>query len=177
MNAFVALLRGVNVGGRMLKMALLKETCEAQDWQDVRTYLQSGNVVFRAKGTAARLAQTLEQRLVARGGPEVRVLVLGAEEWDRVVRENPLVGAPGLDERFLHVTLLLGKPRVEISALKLPKSGEERVAEADGRIYLYCPHGYGTTKLSNACFERALKAPATTRNWRTVMALREMMEE
>ncbi len=171
MPTFVSLLRGVNVSGkRPLPMADLAGLCERLGFEKIRTYLQSGNVVFCAKAAAeaARLGPAICGELQA----DVPVLTLSARTFRAIVEANPLVGKPGIDPAFLHATLLFGP--VKAAPADPPASGGEQMAFVKGHLFLYCPHGYGRTKLNNAYFERRLKVPATTRNWKTMLALAEM---
>lgn len=165
--------RGINVGGsRPLKMDTLRRIHEDLGFRRVRTYVQSGNAVFEAGEDAGRHAGSLERRILRDCGFEVPVVVRNSAEMTAAMRANPLLGRPGRDPRFLHATFLAGagkSPSLDGVALPLA-SGEEAVLLGDV-VYLYCPHGYGITKINNTFFERKLAVKATTRNWRTVTAL------
>ena len=180
MPTFVALLRGVNVGGRTLPMADLRTLVEGLGCTGVRTYVQSGNVVFEGSGTPAALAAGLAQAIAADRGFEVPVIVRRAGDLARTVAANPFV-AEGLDPdaepRLFHVTFLGASPDpaavAELVAATRPHHPDTfRWQGTD--IYLHIPGGYGETKLTNALFERRLGVPATTRNWRTVTTLASM---
>ena len=193
MTTFVALLRAGNVSGQnRVPMAELRASMAAAGYGDVRTYLQSGNIVFAAaadpdadagagrQAAAAQELATAVHRLIERKfGCDVRVLVLTAAELARVAVANPFLRAAGsgFDEKSLHATFL-EEPASEadFAGLAIPaQPGERAKLAAGGRvIYLHLPHGYGRTKLHNGYFERRLGAAATTRNWRTVLALAEM---
>ena len=181
---FVALLRAVNVSGQnRVPMAELRALLEGLGLRDVRTYLQSGNVVFEAAGdaTVADLATAIEARIERDMGPRVAVLVLSAGALAEVAGSGPFAGEPGVDEKWLHATFLFGTAGASgFDELALP-AGEGEAAAFVGApplaspvIYLKLPHGYGRTKMTNAWFERELGVAATTRNWRTVKALVEM---
>ena len=184
MTTFVALLRAVNVGGRTLPMGDLRRALEAAEYADVRTYVQSGNVVFAAGGDDPRDEAAAIEELVRREfGLEVQILVLAADQLQQVAAANPFLGT-GANERFLHVTFLFEPVREDVfTVLDLPMAGGERVAlggrgETGRRaVYLHLPHGYGRSKLTNGWFERTLKVPATTRNWRTVKALADLSSD
>jgi uncharacterized protein (DUF1697 family) len=177
MATFVALLRAVNVSGQnKVPMAELRATMAAADYGDVQTYLQSGNVVFEAPGDDATLQAAAVRDLIEQAfGLDVRVLVLTATELARVVAANPFL--PAADVKHLHATFL-DAPVSEsaFGGLTLAaQPGEHAALAASGRVvYLQLPNGYGRTKLNNGYFERRLGAAATTRNWRTVLALAEM---
>lgn len=174
MGTFVALLRGVNVGGaRRLPMADLRRALEALGVSGVRTYLQSGNAVFVAgENGPALLSRALHDRLADDLDLDVDVLVLSAEELRRIVRANPFLGEAGIDEDRLHATFLFAPVTpADLGGLELPAAEGERAAFGEQVVFLYLPHGYGRTRLNNGFFEKALAVPATTRNWRTVLAL------
>ncbi len=179
MPFWIALLRGINILGRkQVRMDELKRSCESAGLEDVRTYLQSGNVVFRARGrpTPDALAARISALIARDFGHEVKTLVLPDRALGDLARSNPLRRRhPGEDNLF-HVTFLAAPvPRARFAALELPRQpGEEALLAGRRTVLLYCPHGYGRTKLNNTYFEKKLGVSATTRNWRTVLALREM---
>lgn len=169
-KASVALLRGINLGARnRVAMKDLRALVEELGGKDVRTYLQSGNVVF---GGRALTAKAIEKGLRESLRVDVTVLVRKKAELDELVRGNPFAKA---DPATLHVTFLASAPdkgRVE----KLgERTFEPDAFEVAGReVYLRCPNGYGRSKLSNAFLEKQLGVAATTRNWKTVTALAEL---
>ena len=178
MATHVALLRGVNVGGTTVGMAPLRSGFEALGLAEVRTYLQSGNVVFAVEGgDPSVLAAVIRARVAADFGHEVGVLVLTSREVVDVAHGNPFVaGDEAVDERHLHVTFLFERPSEnEFVQLDLPAAEGERAVLAGRVVYLHLPSGYGRTKLTNAFFERKLGMRATTRDWRTVLALAGMV--
>jgi uncharacterized protein (DUF1697 family) len=196
---YVALLRAVNVGGTKVQMADLRSLLEGLGLRNVRTHLQSGNAVFDAADDepASALATAIAVRIQRDVGPRVGVLVLPGEAMDDVVRANPFLSGPGASEEALHATFLFGVEdqgdfgdasaaaysavfEATFRRLELPADeGEEAELVgapplADPVVYLKLPHGYGRTKLNNAWFERKLGTAATTRNWRTVVALADL---
>ena len=178
MTTYLALLRGINVSGKKpVPMAKLKESFAELGFAEVKTYLQSGNVVFQAKKTPpTKLASEIEAAISRDFGHEVSVLVLTADQLDAIASNNPLWPKSGGEETHFHATFVFDPvSKATFDALKLPAAEGERAVLAKGAILLHCPHGYGRTKLNNTWFERALKVRATTRNWRTVLALRELM--
>jgi len=175
MTAFVALLRGINVSGqKQIKMADLQKSCEALGLKDVRSYLQSGNVVFCAdRADPRKLAAALRARIVEDFRHDVEVLVLPAKELNLIAGSNPLWPRSGGEEKLFHGTFLFQPVSQDrFRKLKLPAQPGERAVLVGRVVLLYCPHGYGRTKLSNSFFEKALGVAATTRNWRTVLALK-----
>jgi uncharacterized protein (DUF1697 family) len=173
MPTYVALLRGINLGARnRVAMADLRAVVEQAGGEDVRTYVQSGNVVFRSRSSAARLAGSLEAGIRRTLGLDIAVLVKTQRELAKLVERNPFASA---DPSTLHVTFLAKAPaRDRVRKLSEQSFGPDELHVTGREVYLCCPNGYGRTKLSNAFLEKQLAVPATTRNWRTVTALAEM---
>ncbi len=177
MQTWVALLRGVNVGGNnKLPMRQLAAALEAAEFREVRTYIQSGNIVFRAASrTQAPLASRIASVLQSEFAIAAPVLVLSLAELRAAANGIPFpeVGSEA-DGGRLHLHFLAREPaRVDRERLESLRSGAERWA-LQGRIfYLHTPDGAGKSKLM-AQAEKALGVPATARNWRTVCALLEL---
>jgi uncharacterized protein (DUF1697 family) len=178
MTVYVAMLRGVNVGGNTLKMDWLRQACEDLGLQNVRTYVQSGNIVFSSRGSALRLATTLKETIDAQTRLPVTVVLRSAAELAKVVADNPFLKQKGIDVTKLHVTFL-GKAPVKPPLDKLDAlAGTRDHYRLNGsELYLHCPINYGETKLSNGAIEKALGVGATTRNWKTVTTLLAMAAE
>lgn len=176
MATYLALLRGINVGPTTaIAMEGLRKLFEALGHEDVRTHLRTGNVVFSAGGRAASLAAEIEKRVAEDLGVPSTVMVLTAAQLKKIVDANPLAGG-SRDAAKLHVTFLSEAPeRDRVCRLdRLPAGGEE-FAVVGSAVYLHCPDGYGRTRLSNVNVERALGVRATTRTWRVVNTLLDMM--
>jgi uncharacterized protein (DUF1697 family) len=172
----VALLRGINLGGRQVPMKELAALFEKEGrCRDVRTYIQSGNVVYRAAAAdAARVAARLEAALKARFGFEVPVVTRTAGELAEVARKNPFLRA-GADPVRLHVSFLAAVPTAaRVAALDPTRSPPDEFKVVGREIYLHTPQGFGNTKLTNSYFDGALGTVSTVRNWRTVLKLLEM---
>jgi uncharacterized protein (DUF1697 family) len=172
----VALLRGINVGGKhKLPMKDLVALLEDAGCSRVRTYIQSGNVVFETpESSVADLAADIERRIGKRFGYEVPIVLRSAEALRAVASGNPFL-AQGAEETHLHVGFLADPPTPEAVASLDPSRSEIdsfRVVGAD--VYLYTPGGMGRTKLTTDWFERRLGTRMTVRNWRTVGKLVEM---
>ena len=175
-TTLVALLRGINVGGRTrVGMADLQRLFAGLGHTGVSTYLQSGNVIFTpAAGAVAQVAGGVEERITAELGVKVTVLLRSGEDLARVVAGNPFAGGAA-DPAKLHVTFLAGTPAPErIDRLEAPPGEADELSLSGLEVYLHCPNGYGRTKLNNSFFERRLGVPATTRNWKTVTTLAEL---
>jgi uncharacterized protein (DUF1697 family) len=177
MPTYVAMLRGINVGsGKIVRMERLRASFEALGFDGVRTYVQSGNVVFESEQKSATgLSKKIEEKIQRDFRFAVPVLLKTSKEMEQIVSDNPLVKEKGIDYSKLHVTFLSdAPPKTAAKALEPLATGHERFRILNREIYLYCPEGYGRTKLSNTAIEKKLFVVATTRNWRTVNTLLEM---
>ncbi len=180
MPVYVALLRAVNLGAHnRMKMSRLQEVCAGLGFARVATYIQSGNVVFSlSKGSAAAASKMLEKAIRREFCFDVRVFCRSAEEMGAVIRRNPLAKVKGIDTGKLHVSFLSEVPvAAAVKKLESFAAGGEQLRCAGTELYLYCPQGYGRSKLANLNVERVLKVAATTRNWRTVNTLAAMAEK
>jgi uncharacterized protein (DUF1697 family) len=168
MSTYIALLRGVNVGGRKLPMADLRATFDALGHRAVRTYIQSGNVVFTTKAaSSAKVRAAIEKAIERDSGLDVTVLLRTPAEMSSVLERNPF----GADA---YVTFLDAKPTAkQVAGIEREKYAPDEFV-VDGReVFLCCPNGYGNTKINNALFERKFATRATTRNYNTVKLLEE----
>lgn len=168
---WVALLRGINVGGRnRLPMADLRALVEDGGGGEVATYIQSGNVVFRAADPAPVVAH-VEAALAARFGGLAPVVLRSAESLRSVVDRCPFDDADR-DARYVHVGFLGRAPAAPVAASLDPARSPGDSFVVDGaQVYLRCPNGLARTKLSNTWFESRLDTVCTVRNWRTVERL------
>src|SRR5690242_4273690 len=169
----VALLRGINVGGKnKLPMSDLRDLFTAAGCRDVRTYIQSGNVIFEADSAViASLPDDVSRQIAARFGYRVPVVLRTADEMEAVLRHNPFL-AEGVEEKTLYVLFLAGKPAADrIAALDPDRSPPNRFMVQGKEIYLHLPDGAGRTKLTNDYFDTKLATISTARNWRTVTTL------
>jgi uncharacterized protein (DUF1697 family) len=174
LNTFVALLRGINVSGQSkVSMADLRTLFLNLGAEDVRTYVQSGNVVFTSgAASSAELTRAIEMRIRRDLGLSVTVLLRTKAQLAKIVAGNPFVKS-GKEPTKLHVTFLAEAPdRLRELEAKHFEPDEFHVVRRE--IYLHCPNGYGRTKLNNAFFEKQLGVAATTRNWKTVTKLAEL---
>jgi uncharacterized protein (DUF1697 family) len=177
METFISILRGINVSGqKKIQMKELKALYESLKFKDVITYIQSGNVIFKSKKTAdEKLAKKIEEAIDERYGFNVPVIIRTIEEMKHTISINPFLQQKNIDIEKLHVTFLAEKPQqINMETIKKVDYSPDKFIIADKEIYLYCPNGYGITKLSNNFFEQKLKVKATTRNWKTVNKLLEL---
>jgi uncharacterized protein (DUF1697 family) len=171
------MLRGINVSGqKLVRMERLRESCAALGFRGIATYVQSGNIVFlERKRSPSSLSKTIGQAILRDLGFDVPVLVRTESEMRDLIERNPFLKQKGVDPSKLYVTFLLeAPPKSALRNLEKISAGPDRFYVGQREIYLYCPGGYGRTKLSNAAFEKALSVRATTRNWKTVNTLLEM---
>ena len=170
------MLRGVNVSGKKVEMEKLRQNYLALGLTKVRSYIQSGNVIFEtANSNIPKIAGEIEKRIGKVFGFDIAVLIRTESEIKDLIESNPFARK---DASNLHVTFLRDKPiQVPQDELIQAKSKAEDFSVSGREIYLFCPDGYGRTKLSNSFFEKKLKVLATTRNWNTVNTLLSMARE
>jgi uncharacterized protein (DUF1697 family) len=171
------MLRGINVTGHnTIKMQDLRTVCNKLGYRNVQTYVQSGNIVFETtKGSPAQLSKQLSKAIRDAQGFDVPVFIRTVDEMKKIVSANPFLKERNIDTSKLHVTFLSEAPRAgSLENLGKIPAGPDRFHAVHNEIYLYCPDGYGRTKLSNAMIEKTLSVGATTRNWRTSNTLLEM---
>jgi uncharacterized protein (DUF1697 family) len=174
MATFISMLRGINVGGqRSMRMPELKALYESLDFSRVTTYVQSGNVVFDSPiPDAVKVTAAIETEIARHFGFPVAVVLRGADDFRRILAGNPFIRPRNEAPEKLYVTFLSALPPAAASEhLQSPTGSADEFILSDREVYLFCPGGYGRTKLSNTFFENKLKVPATTRNWKTVNAL------
>jgi uncharacterized protein (DUF1697 family) len=178
MPTYIAILRGINVSGqKKILMADLRVLFEDLNFQNVRTYIQSGNVVFASDGQVSThtLAHRIEKAILKIYQFDVPVLVYSAREIRQILHNNPFLKEKDIDITKLHVTFLASTPSSEnLSKLTALNYAPDRFIPNGFIIYVYCPNGYGRSKLTNNNIENKLKVQATTRNWKTVNMLVEM---
>lgn len=175
-DTYVALLRGINVGGRnRLPMDELARSFEHAGCASVKTYIQSGNVVFvAAPSIALKVRESVAAAVSARVGTDIPIVLRSAADLARVVGENPFLGE-SQDPRALHVGFLADKPSQErVSDLDPDRSPPDEFAVRGKEIYLRLPNGMSGTRFTASYVERVLATPATFRNWRTVENLLNM---
>jgi len=174
MNTYISILRGINVGGKnLIKMTLLKELYERLGFSPAITYIQSGNVIFQANQTsAAELEKIISTAITTKFSFVVPVIVIEPAELKAIVTQNPFTTERKEDIEKLHITFLSQSPTLEIAnSLNSNTYLPDEFFILQKTVYLFCPNGYGKTKLTNSFFESKLKVTATTRNMRTVIKL------
>lgn len=179
MTRYISILRGINVSGhKLIKMDALKSMYENLGFSNVASYVQSGNLVFTEKNTDPNiLEQKISDQIKKDFGFDVPVIILTADKLKQIIDNNPFLNDSDKDESFLHITFLSSVPNNnnEFETIEdKAQNGEEIVLSGDV-VYLYCPNGYGNTKLSNNFLETKLKVKATTRNWKTTNELYKIL--
>ncbi|HNR85491.1 MAG TPA: DUF1697 domain-containing protein, partial [Taishania sp.] len=180
MNTYIAILRGINVSGqKIIKMDALRQLFENSGFSNVRTYIQSGNVLFSSEQTnTSELEQLIATQIEKEFGFQVPVLILTHLELQQIVENNPFLNDETKNPAFLHITFLASTPVEDaIDQLTIKKAEQEAFLLTQNALYLYCPNGYGNTKLTNNFIESKLKVQATTRNWKTTLELLKMAEK
>lgn len=176
MGVWIALLRGVNVGGRgTLPMAELRALMAGAGWADVRTYIQSGNAVFATdEDDRRRIAERLAGLIEEARGFRPAVMLLRPGELDAAMRANPFPDAEDVPTT-LHLLFPSSAPeRPDLDALEAAATGSERFALTGGVLYLLCPDGIGRSRLAAAAGPALAPVEFTARNWRTVTKLAEL---
>ena len=176
MGRMVALLRAVNVGGRKLPMAELRTLCDGLGWSDVATYIQSGNVVFTAEDKPAALEAALEKAIRKAFGYEAPTVVRTAAQWRRYA---PACRFPEAARETPNYLLMLISKRAPtagaVAAIQAKAAAGEQVKRAGDAIWIHFPNGSGTSKITPTLLDKAIGSPATSRNYRTVVKLEEML--
>ena len=177
MAIFLSILRGINVSGqKIIKMADLKVLYENMGFKNVTTYIQSGNVIFQTTNSK-NLAEKIDKQIHQQYNFNVPILILTLEEIQEAISGNPFLKEKNIELDKLHVTFLSNQPTTEnVDKIKDLNHQHDRFYLSGNVIYIYCPGGYGSTKLNNNFFENKLKVTATTRNWKTVNELFKIMQ-
>ncbi len=169
---YIAILRGINVSGsKKLPMAELRALLSTLGFKEVQTYIQSGNVVFKAANQhQEKLGNQIAEAIKKQYDYEVPVLVKTIDQWKTAIANNPFTEADISKQGITFLATIPKETTIEID------SKEDRFEIIGSEIYLDCPTGFGRTKLTNNLFERKLKTQATTRNWKTIYKLLELAE-
>jgi uncharacterized protein (DUF1697 family) len=174
----IALLRGINVGGRnKLPMAELRALCQELGWRDVATYIQSGNVLYSADSQPASLEVDLQSAIRKRFGLDVPALVRSEKDWSEYIAANPFPAASQKQPNL--VMLALSKSHLEAEAarqLQAHAAAGERVASSAGALWIHYPDGSARSRITPRLLDRLAGSPVTTRNWRTATKLLTMLE-
>jgi uncharacterized protein (DUF1697 family) len=180
MTRSVALLRAINLGGyQRVSMTELRDFFKRLGFDDARTLLQTGNVVFESDGrSSAELERLLEAESARRLKLPTDYFVRSAAELSRVIARNPFHAEAKSDPSHLVVAFLKDAPKKDsVEALRAAIKGRERVEVEGKQAYIVYPDGIGRSKLTNVLIERKLGARGTARNWNTVLKLAALAGE
>jgi uncharacterized protein (DUF1697 family) len=173
----VALLRGINVGGKnLLPMTELADIFAQAGCKEVRTCIQSGNVIFSAPPSALKeLPELITERIAKRFGYRIPVVLRTTQQLGRTIGDNPFL-LSGAAEKTLHVYFLKDLPDASaVRDLDIARSLPDSFRVSDREVYLHLPNGMARTKLTNAYFDSRLSTTSTARNWATVLKLFDLM--
>lgn len=177
MPTYIALLRGINIGGhKVINMESLRDLFRDAGFEGVRSYIQSGNVLFESRfRSSAKLTDRLESMVSDRLGWQIPIMVRSAAELCHAFESNPFVSEPGIDPARLH-TIFLSRPLTRREATTLePASGSgDRAVSMGSEVYVHYPNGTARATVTYARIETQFGLAATVRNWRTVTALVQM---
>jgi uncharacterized protein (DUF1697 family) len=170
MQTYISFLRGINMAGhKIIKMEDLRQVFTDSGFKNVRTYIQSGNVIFQAEKTNPKdLAKKIEKIILEKYSFEVPVIVIEPGELKIILQNNPFLKDKLKDLTYAHITFLSDEPASEnIDKIRKAQYLPDEFELTGKIIYVNCPNGYGKTKLSNSFFESKLKVSATSRNLKT----------
>jgi uncharacterized protein (DUF1697 family) len=174
MKTYIAFLRGINVSGKTkIPMAELRKLCESVKLKDVKTYIQSGNIIFKSDSTnSTELENLIEKAILNNYGFEVPVLIKTVEQLSKIISINPYNLEADILENKIYFVLLNSEPQIKyLESFKNEEFKNEEFFYYENCIYLKCNMGYGKAKLNNNLIERKLRLMATTRNYRTMNTL------
>ena len=180
MPIYISMLRGINVGAhKRIKMEQLRSSFEGLGFEQVKTYIQSGNVIFRtAKASQPVLTRRIEKKLLADFGFPVSVISRTADEMSKAVQNNPFLKDGGIDAEKLHIAFLSDVPapsaRQKCEGLTI---APDKACCCGTELYLYLPNGVSGSSWMKSSLDRALGVTTTMRNWRTVNAIHQMCME
>lgn len=180
MITHLALLRGINVSGHnMIKMEALKTVLEAAGFQNVRTYIQSGNVfVDTDEANAAAVGFKIKKELFKNFGHEVPVVVIAKSDLDECLNNNPFLKEKEVDTKKLYVAFVSTTLKdTSINDLKISQFKPDEARIDGNKIFIKYAVGAGKTRFDQKYIEKKLNVVATIRNWNTVLILREMYQE
>jgi uncharacterized protein (DUF1697 family) len=176
MGVYITFLRGVNMAGHSkIKMTSLQSLYKKLGYKDAVTYIQSGNVVFSSSENEDIIAGRIEKGILEEFGHNVPVMIRELKEIENIIQSNPFLGIKDFDPSRSAVIFLYSKPdKVQISKMEGINYPPDRYEISGREIFIYCPNGFGRTKLYTNFFEDKMKVTGTARNWKTIYAVREI---
>jgi uncharacterized protein (DUF1697 family) len=170
MKTYIVILRGINVSGKnILPMAALRELLTKLKFENVQTYIQSGNIVLNSENSKEEIIEKVKNGITSKFGYDIPVLARTISEWEKAIANNPY---PTENHKIVSFTFLSVIPKE--TTIEVNITNDDVYSVVNDMVYMYCPDGFGSTKLTNNLFEKKLKVIATSRNFRTTMKLLEM---
>jgi uncharacterized protein (DUF1697 family) len=167
MKTYIVLLRGINVSGKnKLPMTELRELLSDLKFQNIQTYIQSGNIILNSEESKTAVCEKIKEGILSKFGFDVPVLARTISEWKKVIANYPFSTE---NEKIVAFTFLNKNTKEKLIEVK--NIGEDQYKIVEDVVYLYCPSGFGSTKLTNNIIEKKLNVIATTRNLRTTLKL------
>lgn len=171
MNRYIVLLRGINVSGKnKIPMAELRELLSNSDFQNVQTYIQSGNVILESLKSKEEICKKIHVGIKEKFGFDISVLARTPEEWKQTIDKYPFSIENEKIVAFSFLNKVPYQKEIEVKGIN-----EDKYKIEEDVVYLYCPSGFGKTKLTNNVLEKKLDLIATTRNYKTTKKLLEMV--
>jgi len=173
MKRFIILLRGINVSGKnKLQMADLRELLNDLNFQNIQTYIQSGNIILDTEKSKNKVCEHIKKGIADKFGYNIHVLARTLFEWERAIAKYPFP----IENPKIVAFVFLDKKTSETKIEAIGVNDDKYKIDNDV-VYIYCPAGFARTKLSNNLFERKLKVAATTRNYKTTMKLLQLAKD
>lgn len=170
MKKYIVLLRGINVSGKnKLPMAELRELLNKLKFTNVQTYIQSGNIILDSDEPKSVVFQKIKDGIATKFGYDVPVIARTVQEWEKAIANNPY---PTENHKIVSFTFLSEVSTETTIEVNITNDGVYTIK--NDMVYMYCPDGFGRTKLTNNLFEKKLKVTATSSNYRTTMKLLEL---
>ncbi|WP_369047793.1 DUF1697 domain-containing protein [Tenacibaculum sp. UWU-22] len=170
MKRYIVILRGVNVSGKnKLSMAELRDVLNKLGFQNVQTYIQSGNIILDSKETKEVVCQKIKEAIAYKFGHEIAVLARTPQEWQKTLENYPFSQENEKIVAFVFLDKITKETVIEVKGVK-----EDKYKIVDDVVYLYCPSSFANTKLTNNTIEKKLNVIATTRNLKTTKKLLEL---
>ncbi len=173
MKTYIVLLRGINVSGKnKLPMAELRELLNGLGFQNVRTYIQSGNILLNSEESKSVICKKIKEEILVKFGYDVPVLIRTPKEWGAIIDNYPFSVENEKIVAFSFFNKTTDQSEIEVKGIN-----EDQYKIDNDVVYLYCPSTFAKTKLTNSTIEKKLNVIATTRNYKTTIKLLEMVTE
>jgi uncharacterized protein (DUF1697 family) len=180
MPIYISLLRGINVGGhKRIQMDKLRASFESLGFENVKTYIQSGNVVFKTKNVSpSTLSKRIEEKILSDFGFSASVISRGSDELTKTIEHNPFLNEREINHEKLHVMFLSDAPAPDaLKKLASLTAAPDQFRSSGREIYFYLPNGVSQSVLMKSPVDRILAVVTTTRNWKTVNSLHQMCQD